>query len=109
MVPADAELRATLLREMHATRLANHFGVRKTHDAVSRCYWWPQWYTHVEAYVKECDACQRNKTSTHALAGLLQPLRIRDMPWQFVSMDFITQLPKTRRGHDATLNSLFNV
>ena len=61
---ADAELRADLLSEVHATRLAGHFGVRKMHAAVSGRYWWPMWHADVEAYVKECDACQRNNTST---------------------------------------------
>jgi hypothetical protein len=36
-------------------------------------------------------------------ASLLQPLPIPDVPWKSVSMDFITQLPETRRGHDAIL------
>jgi hypothetical protein len=33
--------------------------------------------------------------------GLMQPLPIPLYPWQQVSMDLITGLPRTRRGHDA--------
>ena len=37
------------------------------------------------------------------LAGMLQPLQVRDVPWLYVFIDLITQLPWTRKGHDATL------
>ena len=33
--------------------------------------------------------------------GLLMPLPTPQRPWQQVSMDLITQLPRSRRGHDA--------
>ena len=103
VVPADKELRDMLLHEVHATKVAGHFGVHKTRAAVSRRYWWPTWHADAETSVKECDACQRNKTSTRMPARLLQPLPIPDVPWQSVSMDFIIQLPATQKGHDAIL------
>ena len=34
-------------------------------------------------------------------AGLLQPLLISDYPWQHISMDLITQLPKAQKGWDS--------
>ncbi|GJP81094.1 hypothetical protein CLOP_g11277 [Closterium sp. NIES-67] len=36
-------------------------------------------------------------------AGLLQPLPVPEQPWQVVSLDFITRLPPTTRGHEAIL------
>ncbi|CAI7783068.1 unnamed protein product [Closterium sp. NIES-53] len=35
--------------------------------------------------------------------GLLQPLPVPEQPWQVVSLDFITGLPSTSRGHDSIL------
>jgi hypothetical protein len=55
----------------------------------------------VRHYVKSCDSCQRIKASQQSPAGLLQPLAIPKVPWEQVSMDFITQLPKTKAGFDA--------
>jgi hypothetical protein len=45
--------------------------------------------------------CHTNKARTTLPVGLLQPVRLPEKPWHTVSMDFITQLPKTGRGHDA--------
>ncbi|GJP36783.1 hypothetical protein CLOM_g21263 [Closterium sp. NIES-68] len=42
-------------------------------------------------------------SDTKKLSGLLQPLEIPDGPSKSVSLDFITDLPKTRDGHTAIL------
>src|SRR3954465_7061829 len=55
----------------------------------------------IRHYVKSCDSCQRIKASQQVPAGLLQPLPIPSIPWEQVSMDFITQLPVTKAGFDA--------
>ena len=46
----------------------------------------------------KCQSCHVNKSQTQKPAGLLQPLPIPSNPWQLVSMDFITHLPKKDRG-----------
>jgi len=52
-------------------------------------------------YVTSCDSCQRNKASNQAPAGLLQPLDIPERRWDHITMDFVVQLPKTTKKHDA--------
>lgn len=56
----------------------------------------------IKAYVQACDTCQRYKNSTLALAGLLQPLPIPTAIWDYISLDFITRLPKSK-GYDIIL------
>ena len=100
-IPADALLRTRLLHECHDVPTAGHLGKDKTLEQVKRRFYWPRMDFDVLQYVRTCDACQRNKPSQQATAGLLQPLPIPDHPWQQVTMDLITQLPKSHRGHDA--------
>ena len=57
--------------------------------------------SQVRRYVQLCDVCQRDKARTGKVPGELEPLSIPDDRWQSVSMDFIVELPSTRRGHDA--------
>jgi hypothetical protein len=100
-IPADGPLRMRLLQECHDVPTAGHLGKDKTLEQVKRRFYWPRMDAEVLQYVRTCDACQRNKPSQQVTAGLLQPLPIPDHPWQQVTMDLITQLPKSRAGHDA--------
>ena len=45
--------------------------------------------------------CQSVKAEYHRLVGLLQPLEVAEWKWEHVTMDFMTHLPRTSRGHDA--------
>jgi hypothetical protein len=54
-------------------------------------------------FIKTCELCQRNKPSNKKPQGLLQPLPIPERKWESISMDFVTHLPKTRRGNDSIL------
>ncbi|XP_057508584.1 uncharacterized protein LOC130791472 [Actinidia eriantha] len=49
----------------------------------------------VELYVKTCLVCQQDKVEQSRPAGLLEPLPTPDQPWESISMDFITSLPKS--------------
>jgi hypothetical protein len=100
-LPAGSALRTRVLHETHDAPTAGHLGKDKTLEQVKRRFYWPGMDADVLKYVRSCDACQRNKPSQQVPAGLLQPLPIPTRPWQQVSMDLITQLPKSRRGHDA--------
>ena len=51
------------------------------------------------AYIKSCIACATAKPSNHKL-GLYLPLPIPDKPWHFISMDFMSRFPSSRRGND---------
>ncbi|GJP38816.1 hypothetical protein CLOM_g23225, partial [Closterium sp. NIES-68] len=57
--------------------------------------------TYVDDYIRSCNNCQRTKSSRQRKAGLLQPVPPPDRPWQVVTMDFITALLRTVRGHNA--------
>jgi len=101
IVPADETLRTRLLAEMHDTPTGGHFGRDKTHAALRRRFYWPKMNEQVAAYVKGCDVCQRVKHSQQKIPGLLMPLRVPEEIDSHWTMDFVTGLPRTTRGHDA--------
>ena len=58
-------------------------------------------FTDISNYICTCVSCQRSKRLATKLAGLLQPLHVPKGPWDSVSTDFITGLPKTKAGFHA--------
>lgn len=78
-------------------------GLRKaTKDIVAKFYW-KSVRQDIKDYIQSCDFCQRIKSSTQAPLGLLQPQEPPSRPWQSISMDSITPLPLTARGHNVVL------
>jgi hypothetical protein len=102
-IPDHDDLRLEILRDNHDSKIAGHLGVEKTTDAIKRKFYWPRLGRTVKAYVLSCDDCQRNKPHQRQPAGLLQPLPIPKGRWEDIAMDYIVQLPRTARGHDAIL------
>ena len=92
-IPDDNSLRLLVAGSSHDTKVAGHFGKHKTVDIVRRDFHWPDLDKWIAKYVRECDACQRNKNVRHREYGLLQPLEIPYAPWTSISMDFIVKLP----------------
>jgi hypothetical protein len=80
-----------------------HTGYHKTYNRLSSRYFWPRMSRKIKEYVSTCDVCQKIKPQRHAPAGLLQPIPVPSQPFEVISMDFITELPKSRNGCDAIL------
>jgi len=102
-IPADQKLRLTLLHDHHDAKIAGHFGREKTYDNLKRIFYWPGMSQMTAEYVASCDLCQRTKSTNQKPAGFLQPLPIPQRNWEQVSLDFIVQLPTTKRGFDAIM------
>lgn len=100
-VPSISPLREQLLMEHHDIPIAGHQGVERTLLSLKRHYYWPCMDEMVRQYVITCPTCQRTKGSTQKPIGLLRPLAVPAERWDQVTMDFITGLPTTARGHDA--------
>jgi hypothetical protein len=100
-LPDYADLRQQVLAECHDAPYSAHPGRENTLKLVKQLFWWPNMAQDVAKYVKSCLSCQRNKHRNLLPAGLLQPLPIPGTPWESVSMDFVTDLPVTPKGHDS--------
>jgi len=100
-IPADSDLRATLLHDAHDSPLGGHLGFDKTYDSMRRTFFWPRMARDTKTYIASCEQCQRNKPVLQHPAGLFKPLEIPLQRWDTVTMDFIVSLPKTERSFDA--------
>ncbi|KAK4278290.1 hypothetical protein QN277_016155 [Acacia crassicarpa] len=94
-VPKWDNLRKELIKECHDSKWAGHPGQRRTLALLEATYYWPQMRDEVELYVKTCLVCQQDKIVNQQPAGLLEPLPVPGQPWESVSMDFISALPKS--------------
>jgi transposase InsO family protein len=100
-VPRVNSVLSSLFRMSHDIPSSGHFGIEKTMEKLSRSYFWPGMRKSIQHYIKNCDSCQRVKARHDLPGGLLQPLQIPQDRWESISMDFITQLPKTKGNFDA--------
>src|ERR1700761_2711626 len=94
------------MRMHHDDALAGHFGRAKTLELISRKYFWDSMRKDVEQYVRSCMVCQRSKAKRHRPYGELSSLPMPARAWQEISMDFITDLPPSKRDdcvYDAIL------
>jgi hypothetical protein len=103
VLPNATDLRTSVIALAHKMPMGGHFGVFKTIQLLSRHFWWPNMHKSVRAFIKTCNSCQANKALSAKPAGLLMPLPIPTTKWHTVTMDFVSGLPKTPKGHDAVL------
>ena len=52
-------------------------------------------------FVSRCLTCQQVKAEHQKPAGKIQPFPIPVWKWDKITMNFVTELPRTRRQHDA--------
>lgn len=94
-------LKVRLLGEAHDAPASGHLGRDKTYERLSRYFYWPKMYQTVTEYCTTCESCQAAKPSNQHKLGLLSPLTAPTKPFESISMDLITDLPKTRKGNTA--------
>ncbi|GJS72224.1 putative nucleotidyltransferase, ribonuclease H [Tanacetum coccineum] len=95
-VPKWGDLRRVILNEYHDSKWAGHLGIKRTLSLVEGTYSWPRMEDDVETFVWTCLIFQQDKIEQKKSGGLLEPLPMPKGPWESVSMDFITCLPKSK-------------
>ena len=94
------ELRRAVFEDQHNSPAAGHQGFHRTIKRILPLYYWPSMRTDISTWIRQCDACQRNKTEKQPPYGLLKPLPVAEKPWAYISTDMITGLPNSD-GFDA--------
>ena len=94
-IPSDPALRLKIMEAEHDSQVAGYIGMDKIMEMVDRNFYWPEIGKDIEDYVCSCEDCQKNKVPRYKRHGTLHPLELSYTPWDSISMDFITQLPKS--------------
>ena len=95
-VPKDAKLREDIIRLHHGTPLAGHPGRYKTHELITRNYWWLGIMRDIRKYVEGCEKCQRAKPIRQKPHNVLHPHGVPSEPWQVIMVDLIGELPESQ-------------
>jgi hypothetical protein len=102
-VPNSQELKNMISREMNNVPYVGHAGYQKTIAVAKSQYYWPGMKKEVVDFIAICLECQKVKAEHRHPTGLLHPLPILEWKWEFVTMDFITKLPRTNKQHDSIM------
>ncbi|KAJ9539243.1 hypothetical protein OSB04_031976 [Centaurea solstitialis] len=100
-IPKVDQLRTTIMDEAHQTRYSVHPGADKMYKGLKEHYWWPGMKKDIASFVSKCMTCARIKAEHQKPSGLLQQPEIPEWKWEQISMDFVTKLTKTKKGHDS--------
>ena len=97
------ELKQKLMEEVHDSPVGGHLGIKKTLHRLQRYVYWKRMSEDVQAYVRSCGKCQRVKQAPYKQQGLYWPLPVPASKWSWVSVDLVTGMRTSSRGHDAAL------
>lgn len=99
VVPDHDKLRQQIMLWFHVHPWHAHMGVNRTTALINDSFYWPDMTTDIQRFVSTCHSCQTMKTPSVAEAAL-SPLPVPAACWRVVSLDIISQLPRTSTGHD---------
>ena len=96
------EDKRAIISAYHDAPTAGHPGVDRTTERIEATYTWDGLRDDVAQYIRSCTTCQAHKVERRRPAGLLQPLPVPPGRWTDVTMDLLTDLPRSR-GYDAVV------
>ena len=100
-LPRDEELKEEVLKEAHCSKYTVHPGNNKMYQDLKQKFCWDNMKREIAQYISRCLTCQQVKAEHQKPAGLLIPLEVPEWKWEHITMDFVTGLPRTQKGHDA--------
>ncbi|KAI5115587.1 hypothetical protein M0805_008605 [Coniferiporia weirii] len=94
-IPDQINIKREILQMFHDLPSFGHPGLFKTAQLIQQHYWWPGLTVFIKNYIGGCALCQQMKINMHPTKPPLLPIPTDPMmlPFQSVSMDFITDLP----------------
>ncbi|WMV29233.1 hypothetical protein MTR67_022618 [Solanum verrucosum] len=75
-------------------------GATKMYLDLRDVFWWNGMKRDIADFVAKCPNCQQVKVEHQKPGSMTQEINIPTWKWEVINMDFITELPRTRRQHD---------
>jgi len=100
-LPKDKTLKDEVLREAHESQFTTHLGSTKMYRDLKKYYWWSNMKREIAEFMSNYGICQQVKIEHQRPARELQSLSILEWKWEDISMDFVTGLPRGKKGNDA--------
>ena len=85
------------------THLERIWERQRTSEKIGRHFLWSGMERQFRAYVRSCEKCQPNTPIMQSKGGKTQSKPFPKIPWESVSMNFITQLPTSDNGFDVVM------
>ena len=86
--------------EGHNTPYFVHIGGEKLYEDFKEIYWWRIMKHEVAEFVSKYLTYQNVKIDHKRPMGNVESLEVPGWKWDFISMDFVTALPKTKNSND---------
>ncbi|GJX78496.1 putative reverse transcriptase domain-containing protein [Tanacetum coccineum] len=99
-LPCLGGVRDLIIHDSHKSKYSIHPRSDKIYYDLKKLYWWPNMKADIVTYVGKCLTCSKVKTENQKLSGLLVQPKIPRWKWEKITMDFITNLPKTSSKYD---------
>ncbi|GJW64071.1 putative reverse transcriptase domain-containing protein [Tanacetum coccineum] len=99
-LPCYGDLRTVIMYESHKSKYSIHPCSDKMYQDMKKLYWWPNMKADIATYVNRCLTYAKFKAEHQRPSGLLVQPMIPKWKWDNITMDFVTNLPKTSQGYD---------
>ncbi|GKC37917.1 putative reverse transcriptase domain-containing protein [Tanacetum coccineum] len=100
-IPLYRGIRDLIIHESHKSKYSIHPRSDKMYPDLKELYWWPNMKADITTYISKCLTCSKVKAECQKPSGLLQQHDIPVWKWERITMDFVTELPKTPSGYDS--------
>lgn len=98
-VPLNDRMR--IVKENHDQHC--HQGFTKTISRLRQYYFWPNMDQDVRNYVRKCEICRSAKAPNVCLRPPMGQMKQASEPFEFLTLDFVGPLPRSRTGMDNLL------
>ena len=100
VVPSDLGTKERIIQELHSTPYSAHLGIQSTLGKVRPSFFWRGMTGDIRSFVERCPMCQIEKSDRTLSKVKLQSTQIPETKWGEISIEFVTDLPKSSRNRD---------